>query len=64
MENIPDHPVIKNLLETGYPDRKAPKMPRCPICDEETDTLYKDNDGFVVGCPECVTTCDAWEYEQ
>jgi hypothetical protein len=38
-----------------------PPLPRCPICDAETDTFYKDKHGEIVGCDECVSTCDAWE---
>lgn len=59
--NIPDHPIIRNLEQTGYPDGREPKTPRCPICDRETDTFYKDRDGDIFGCSECVTRVDAWE---
>lgn len=34
--------------------------PRCPVCGEETDTVYKNVYGDPVGCPECVTEVDAW----
>lgn len=34
--------------------------PRCPVCGEEVDTVYKNVYGDPVGCPECVTEVDAW----
>ena len=36
-----------------------PPLPRCPICDAETDTFYKDKNGDIVGCDECGSTVDA-----
>jgi len=36
-------------------------MPLCPICGEETDTVYKDYFGNIVGCDMCVKAYDAWE---
>ena len=36
-------------------------IPVCPICGAETDTYYKNADGEIVGCDECVSTIDAWE---
>lgn len=39
---IQDHPVIRNLELTGYPDGQEPNYPICPICYEETDTFYVD----------------------
>ena len=35
MPGIPDHPVIRNMEATGYPDGKYPKYPRCPVCGRE-----------------------------
>lgn len=58
---IPDHPVIRNMERTGYPDGKEPEYPICPVCDQETDTYYKDKHGDIVGCDNCIKTCDAWE---
>ena len=40
--DLPDHPVVQNLERTGYPDGKEPHYPRCPICGEECETIYKD----------------------
>jgi len=58
---VPDHYVIQNMERTGYPDGKEPEYPHCPVCDSETDTFYKNKDGDIIGCDECVTTVDAWE---
>lgn len=62
--NLPDHPVIRNMERTGYPDGKEPKWPICPVCDEETATYYKDKHGDIVGCDNCIQTADAWEEKQ
>ena len=59
--DIPDHPVIRNMELTGYPDCKEPCVPRCPICREEVDFFYKDKYGDIVGCEECVSTVNAWD---
>lgn len=40
---------------------KPYKAPRCPVCGEETDTLYKNICGETVGCDVCIRTVDAWE---
>ena len=36
-------------------------FPRCPVCGEEADALYRDGLGEVVGCERCVERIDAWE---
>lgn len=61
MFDIPDHPTIRNLEQTGYPDRRRDEEPICPICGEATDTMYKNQDGEIVGCGECLKAVDAWE---
>jgi hypothetical protein len=33
----------------------------CPICGEETDYLYVNNDDEIVGCDNCVVSKNAWE---
>lgn len=35
MPGIPDHPVIRNMKATGYPDGKEPQYPHCPVCGKE-----------------------------
>lgn len=63
--DIPDHPVIRNLEATGYPDGKEPDFPHCPVCGKECETLYtSDEDGSVVGCDGCLTEHDAWERDE
>lgn len=52
--DIPDHPVIRNMERTGYPDGKAPTYPRCPICYEECSEVYK-RDFEIIGCDNCVS---------
>ncbi len=55
----PDHPVIRNMELTGYPDGKEPSHPVCPVCSAECDTIYKDEDLGIVGCDVCLLTSDA-----
>ena len=38
-------------------------LPRCPICDAETDTFFKDYYGDIIGCDSCVRPVDAWDEE-
>ena len=56
-----DHPVIRNLERTGYPDGRPPAVPVCPLCGEEAERFYYDRNGELVGCDECVSARDAWE---
>ena len=39
-------------------------FPRCPVCGEETDALYQDGMGDIVGCEKCLERIDAWEMRQ
>lgn len=57
-----DHPVIVNLERTGYPDGKEPEYPICPNCDEIADTFYINADNEIIGCDNCITVRDAWEF--
>ena len=61
--DIPDHPVIRNMERTGYPDGKEPEYPICPVCGEECETIYKSKDYDIVGCDECIRSTDAWDVE-
>ena len=56
-----DHPIVENLLRTGYPDGKAPIEPHCPVCGEECSEIYADRYGDIFGCDECIKKSDAWE---
>ena len=58
-----EHPEITNALLTGYPHGE-PKYPRCPICGDECEAIYWSKFGEVVGCDECLTKQDAYEYEE
>lgn len=60
MPGIPDHPVIRNMEATGYPDGKEPKYPRCPVCGKECETIYRHVSGLFIGCDVCIETKDAW----
>lgn len=40
---------------------KDEPLPRCPVCGAETDTFYKNEDGGIVGCDECIRAVDAWD---
>lgn len=56
-----EHPDITSALYTGYPTWIDPlRVPRCPCCGEECETLYKDQQGIVYGCDSCISTLDAW----
>lgn len=56
---------MRSVMEYWEPERPAEpkdyKVPRCPVCGEETDTLYKNTYGEIVGCDGCIQTVDAWE---
>lgn len=63
MYDIPDHPVIRNMEATGHPEGKAEIEILCPICGSTSDTFYKNQDGEVVGCDDCLTKVEPWECE-
>jgi hypothetical protein len=54
--SIPDAPWIR---EAGH---ENVKYPVCPICGEVTAEIYKDSYGEVIGCCECVTVVNAWDW--
>lgn len=64
MEQLRDHPVIRNLERTGYPDGKEPQYPICPVCGAECGTIYKNKAGCIVACDEEISqwlSVSAWE---
>lgn len=65
MENIPDHPIIRNCERYGYPDGpQEEKIALCPICGKETDTFYIQSGNVlreIIGCSHCVRVIDSWE---
>lgn len=64
MQQIPDHPAIRNAERTGHPDGKDPAYPVCPVCGEECERVYTNRYSDVVGCDVCLTDGDAWEEPQ
>ena len=58
-----DHPDITRTLATGYPHGE-PTYPHCPICGFECEEVYKDLNGVVFACDECVKKKSAWEVEE
>ena len=60
--SVPDHPVVANLLRTGYPDGRAPREYCCPVCGAECQTIYTDSTRAAVGCDVCLDAMEAWDY--
>jgi len=60
---IPDDPYIKFAEQTGYAPWQNVKQPRCPVCGNECEIVYKDSSNEIVGCDECLTGCDATDEE-
>ena len=56
---LPDAPWIRDAELNGYPSDDPVK---CPICGEETDTIFEDRNGEVFGCDRCVRQRDAWDW--
>lgn len=48
-----EHPDITFARSYGYP-HIVEDNPTCPECGEETYTVYIDEQGDIIGCPECV----------
>ena len=59
-----DHPVIENMMRTGYPTQKPSRVPVCPICQEPCDEVYVDKNLDIAGCDNCVHTEDPDETER
>lgn len=63
MEQIPDAPWIRQAEMYGYPPDE-PEPVKCPICNDECETIYEDAYGTVVGCDQCLVWKDAWEWAE
>lgn len=52
-------------LESLYgPEPLEPEqMPKCPVCGDECETVYKNCDGEVIACDGCIVSQDALEWE-
>lgn len=61
--NLSEHPVIRNLEHTGYPDGREPEYPHCPLCGAECDEIYKAGD-VIVGCDVCLRKVNAWQCDE
>lgn len=56
---LPDHPVIRNLERTGWPDGKEPRMPRCPVCGAEEPYEIYVRGHETQGCDACLSRTEA-----
>lgn len=56
MFDCPDHPVIRNMERTGWPDGKEPEYPHCPVCcaREISDIYIMDDTGEILGGECCI----------
>lgn len=59
-----EHPVITNLRQTGYPDRREPEEVLCPCCGRAPDTIYQTRTGDTVGCTYCLNAVPWYEFEE
>lgn len=51
------------MRDLGFepPLEQKPDRPRlCPMCGEETETVYIARWGYIIGCPSCVEEVDEW----
>lgn len=51
------HNPEKECDECG---RCAQPTPTCPICNKKCDTYFKDINGEIVGCENCVIEIDSY----
>lgn len=67
MENIPDHPVIRNCKRYGYPDGPEEEhISVCPMCGKEAEVFYITRENAIqdiLGCDKCVKEIDSFDYE-
>lgn len=47
-----------------YWDPPEFNWPICPVCGNECETYYFDNDNHICGCENCVTSKSSVEYEK
>ena len=64
MYGIPDHPVIQNMMRTGYPDGREPDEFCCPVCGAAAENFYTTRCGKLVGCEICLVPRPYWEFEE
>lgn len=49
MYGFPEEPRLARAERTGYAEQ-VPRIPRCPVCGEEVDTVFQTWDGTMAGC--------------
>lgn len=66
MHKCPDHPIIRNMERTGYPDGMELEEIVCPVCGAAAENFYVSaHDGMtVVGCEICVTAIPYYEFAE
>lgn len=47
-----------------YPVPPDPPVVLCPECGRECDTIYTGVNGEVLGCDNCVTKWDAYDWKE
>ena len=60
LNDLPDHPTVRDMERSGYPGGKAPRYPRCPVCGRECETVVVDIYGTIFACDNCVREKEAW----
>lgn len=40
-----------------------PRRPRCPVCGEECETIYRKGNE-ILGCDNCIVKVNAWEWQE
>lgn len=63
MFECPDHPVIRYMERTGYPDGREAEEITCPVCGADAENFYVTCDRTIVGCEICLTPLPYWEFE-
>lgn len=59
MEQIPDAPWIRDTENNGIP---SPDPIMCPVCGKECEIIYTDLNHDAVGCNECLTLWEPYEW--
>lgn len=63
MEQVPDHPIIQSMMKYGHPNgAEGERVPWCPICGNEAEEFYIDQNHKICGCDECMKTVEAWDF--
>ena len=60
---IPDDPIVRSMERTGFPPwLQEDSHELCPVCGQLCETIYTYQDGSVVGCENCLTAHDVYDY--